>query len=134
MPQVTMMAGLAGGTIHTEYSGVIREDDDGIFTVDTRDGPTLVGLGAMYVIPSQEEYQAERKKRHDEVVKLQEEEEELRVAREEGDEEAVEKILEAREVREKEARDALKKEKAPARSTVRAPAPISPTAQAPVRT
>ena len=64
-----------------EYSGVITEDEDGLYTVDCRDGPTMVTLGSHVCDRKSTGCSSRTQKRQEEVLKQQEEEESIRVAR-----------------------------------------------------
>jgi hypothetical protein len=48
MVQVLMDASRVGGTIQTQYSGVVVCDEDGLITVDSQDIPSLVAAGVAF--------------------------------------------------------------------------------------
>ncbi len=49
MSTVRMNALPIGGLLNLQYSGAIQVPADGLITVDSRDAPTLLGMGASYV-------------------------------------------------------------------------------------
>jgi hypothetical protein len=49
MPLIVMDASGIGGKIHTMYSGVVEQDEDGLIVVDSHDVPTLLAAGCVNV-------------------------------------------------------------------------------------
>jgi hypothetical protein len=61
MAQVMMnVSAVGGGTFHTEYSGIVRADENGMVTVDSRDIVSLAAAGGYGVPPTPEQLQTQR--------------------------------------------------------------------------